>query len=252
VFSEYVIRKATEIGKLEELKELSEYIDHHNFKHIKKITATSHLINPKDLKDLIGINALRFIQQLLFRSKQLIEGTIFAINSNNIFLGTAAIRAHFETTGAAAYLLKQLRAYYEGKIDFAKLDEEFFRLAFGTKAPEIPQAPDPINVMSMIDAVDYLFSKDYPSSIGKKASHFREAYEFLCEFCHPNFHSHFVCTKCDNDEKATIFLDSCEVSGKDFALFFYLHLSVPLFIMFYDAILELINRNEIMPIITSK
>jgi hypothetical protein len=82
---------------------------------------------------------------------------------------------------------------------------------------------------------------------GKKM--FRELYEVLCDFCHPNFHGTSGRSDIVHEEKALIFHKTNYMADRYFDFFFYLTISARLFLHFYRETFNLLEENEIMPII---
>jgi hypothetical protein len=141
-----------------------------------------------------------------------------------------------------------LSSYYRGNIDFEKLDEDLFRLSLGSTTINNPEVPKPIQVLNLIDATDEFLKKNL---LKDKAPHdkiFREFYEDLCDFCHPNFQGIQSGSDIIHEEKAIIFHKTNRISNSDFTLFSYLNISAELFIYFYKEVLKLLMEKEIMPI----
>ncbi|SDP24499.1 hypothetical protein SAMN04487897_1552 [Paenibacillus sp. yr247] len=138
---------------------------------------------PERPERLLGQNGLHFLQMSLHRSWYLFSGVIDSINNNNELVFAVTTRAHFEITGAVALFLRKLKSFYGGEIAYEELETLLRRLNLGMRAKgEITHAPDPINVMTMIDAAD----KEYKKVTGDKTPIFRSVYDELSEFCHPN------------------------------------------------------------------
>lgn len=160
------------------LEDLNNFQGFHIENYISKIVPL-----PSRPERLLGQNGIHLLQMSLYRSRCLFDGVINSINTNNPLVLAICTRAHFEMTGAVAYFLKKLQNFYSDTLTYEELDETIGRLSLGIKSKgDLTHAPDPINVMSMIDAADNLFmklSKD-------KTKIFRNVYDELSEFCHPN------------------------------------------------------------------
>jgi len=81
---------------------------------------------------------------------------------------------------------------------------------------------------------------------------FRELYEDLCEFCHPNFHGIASGSEINHAEKSIIYQQTGKISKVEFTFFFHIGMSIVLFLHSYEEILKLIEKKEIMPVITYK
>lgn len=248
MFSENVVEIAERLGKLERLNEIETFLGEHEQFYIYKTSLSKELVDCTNVKKLFGYNAIRFIQLLLYRSKTLIEGSIHALNNNSALSSILSVRAHFETTGSVSYLMKRLSSYYQGNINFEKLDEDLLRLALGSTTINNPEVPKPIQVLNLIDATDEYLKKKLFKGKAPHDKMFRELYEDLCDFCHPNFQGITSGSDIIDSERAVIFHETNRISDTDFTPFFHLSMSAVLFIHFYKEVLNLLKEKEIMPI----
>lgn len=248
MFSEEIKVNAERLGRDSGLTEIAENYLHHNDRFIAKTSLSPILIDQTDPEIIIGYNALRFIQLLLYRSKSLIEGSIILLNNKKMLPSLITVRAHCETTGSLCYSLIKFKSYYNGNILFQKLDEEFRRLALGATTINHKDCPRPINAMNLIDAVDHLINKEIVRDKNAPQKIFRDLYDTLSDYCHPNFHGINSGSKILHDEKAIIYNKTDMVLDSDFSLFFNLAMSTRLFLNFYDEMYLLLNKQEIMPI----
>ncbi|MHA1444945.1 MAG: hypothetical protein ACTSR4_09405, partial [Candidatus Hodarchaeales archaeon] len=236
------------LGKLDRLKDIETFLEEHEQYYIYKTTLSKELVSCKDPKKLFGYNVIRFIQLLLYRSKSLIEGSIHALNNNSALSSILSVRAHFETTGSIAYLMKRLASYYLGNIYFEKMDEDLLRFSLGSTTINNPKVPKPIQVLDLIDATDEFLKKKLFEGKAPHDKMFRELYEDLCDFCHPNFQGITSGSDIIDEERAVIFNKTNCISDTDFTFFFHLSMSEVLFIHFYKEVLTLLKEKEIMPI----
>ena len=248
MYSENVVELAKRLGKIDRLNEIEMFLREHEQFYIYKTSLSEELVDCTEAKKLFGYNALRFIQLLLYRSKSLIEGSIHTLNNNSLLSSLVSVRAHFETTGSIAYLMKKLSSYYHGNIDFEKLDEELFRLLLGSTTIDNPLVPKPIQVLNLIDATDEFLKKNRPIDKEPRDKMFRELYEDLCDFCHPNYQGITIGQDIIDEERAVIFHKTNRISDSDFTSFFHLEISALLFLNFYKEVFNLLMEKEIMPI----
>jgi hypothetical protein len=103
-----------------------------------------------------------------------------------------ATRAHHELTGVLAYTLVNLRRQKTGELSEPDFHTLLNRLNLGrrhgvkdvgARDPRLKGHMEVIGVMTQIDAVDKVFAEP------KMKGRFRDAYEWLSEFCHPNLFS---------------------------------------------------------------
>lgn len=221
MFSENVVAIAKRLGKIDRLNEIKMFHGEHEQFYIYKTSFSKELMDCTDARKLFGYNAFRFIQLLLYRSKSLIEGSIHALNNNSSLSSIISVRAHFETTGSIAYLMKKLSSYYHGNIDFEKLDKELLRLSLGSTTINVSEVevPKPIQVLNLIDATDEFIKKNRPKDEKPHDKMFRDLYEDLCDFCHPNFQGITSGQDIIDDGRAVIFHKTNHISDSDFTFF---------------------------------
>lgn len=158
-------------------------------------------------------------------------------------MSVLALRAHFETTGALALLLKKYNQYLTNKIEQKDFEDNLRSLYLGIKDNQnLPEAPNPQNAMKLIDSVDH-FLKSY----GLKGKLFREGYDFLSEICHPNSFGYMLGHKILDKGKAVKFTDENETHEISEYHLEYFSISHDLYIQIYKKMKQLIINNEDIP-----
>ncbi len=179
-----------------------------------------------------------------------IEGSICSLNSKCALSSILSVRAHFETTGCIIFLLRRLNTYYDGNIDFERLNNDVKKMALGSTTIKLPEVPSPIQVMNLIDSTDDYLNKVLLKGKAVPKNMFRELYEDLCEFCHPNFHGITSGSEIIHADRSISYKKTGAISKIEFTFFFHIRTSIALFLHGYEEVLSLIKKNEIMPIIT--
>jgi hypothetical protein len=120
-------------------------------------------------------------------ARELVQGMLVAIQHGHVFSLFLLTRAHHENTGFLAHALVTYRRYRIGEISADSCRDRLARLGLGrrTGLDRLPEHVNPdtvtaINVLTLIDAVDHVFADQ------RMRGPFRESYEWLSEFCHPN------------------------------------------------------------------
>lgn len=233
MFNKRVVKAFKKFNKEDILLKIENYLDEHKKRFISELKPF-----PIKPKRLIGQNGLFFLQNILFRSKALINGWVNLIDSQNVLCVALITRAHYETTGLLALYLKKLKSLYNGNISINDFEESYLKLSLGIKMEtSLDNPPEPYSVMKLIDAVDEIL----------KNKNFRESYDFLSEFCHPNHHGIMMGSNILSGPLVK-FTDKYEISQKDFCILGYLYLSVILFITLYDEAKDLLEKNEELPV----
>jgi len=135
------------------------------------------------------------LQNCLTRSELLINGIIEALHSINYLVALLAIRAHYETVGAVAFSLREIKKFASGSIDHKGILKVAIRLMLGTRdgdedlgfaeralGKEYKNEPlqTAYGVLSFVDAADKMIAADRIEFC------FRKNYDLLSEYCHPN------------------------------------------------------------------
>lgn len=235
MFSKHIKDNFSEHHTLYE--EVEQKLKKHMEYHIDEIKTSKYETSQRKL---LGQNGLIYIQRLLMRSRYLLEGIIQEVNSKRVLTSYVLLRAHFETTGALAYFFDRLNSFYNGNIDFERLDEILFSLSLGSRDKKFKKKnnfiPDAENVLNMIDRVDKIF--DFNEN--KK---YREAYEHLCEFAHPNFLGTIIGTETNRGKVK--FSKKPKINENEIGeIISLLSITLTSFFYIYDKTFSLLNENE--------
>ena len=219
---------------IDEIKELFKFFDDY---YIQKLTPHSRPVN------MIGHNCIILLQTNLFRIRLLCNGYLEGLNKNIPTISILSLRALYETTGSLALLHKKYNQYKSGSLPQEKFDETLRRLYLGIKDKrEIPEAPDPINAMSLIDAVDYYIKSKYSLRDGD----FRASYDDLSERCHPNSFGYFLGHKIDKDYAVNFSDDNMIHDLKEYNLELF-SIVTSIYKEIYSELRKLIEENEEIP-----
>ncbi len=206
--------------------------------HLLRMLKIMNLDNLSN-NELIGQNVIIYIQLTLRRSLILLTGCIESVRSNNPLSAVLNVRAHYEVTGAIGYLSSKLKKYYAKEVGDEEIIEILSRLNLGRKKEELKKPFESINVLSMIDEADKIFMK----KSGEKTKILRDSYEWLSEFCHPNAYG-LLCEANFKKDKIIEFKASKEKIIRQYKNLEYLEISMPIFFLFYNYVIELLQENE--------
>lgn len=152
-----------------------------------------HSISPEsEPRNRLAANGIHFLLASLGRAKSLYEETVMAINEGKSLAPILTTRAHFEVTAAIGYFERKLSLFYSGQLPFEELDDILKRLLLGARkyvgTSERPAGmPQPINALTMIDEIDKWWKTLQEGENDFPKAPFRETYEVLSEWCHPNW-----------------------------------------------------------------
>lgn len=226
----------------DELREILE-----TYEQLASRTEESHKVFPgKDYgePDRIRANGMVYRQVLLHRSIHLFEGSVRAAVDENLYSMALNVRGHFETTASLGYLHRRLQSLRSGSISPETLDRDLCVQLLGVRHKSVPQAPDPKNILSLFEYADESANIAVLGGTTKQYCILKESYEYLCEFCHPNFHSNSVAIDLDKSVPEFRFRYGQPMRDDEFQLIGYLLLSAPVFVALYDQIPDLLPSKE--------
>lgn len=195
---------------------------------------------------LLGQNGLVILQRILGRSLSLTKAIDKSVKEKNIISLAIAIRAHFETVGILALLYKKFSDFYSSKCTFEELEEQLRKGFLGAKLKYENadfQTPDPIHILTGLGKADSYFK-----SIGGEHKYFRDGYDLLCEFTHPNFLGTAFCTNVQDGFVHFLNQNDSYVKYKK-SIMPQMHISQLAFFHVYDVFLQELSKNEQLPII---
>ncbi|EMK3674115.1 hypothetical protein V8132_004410 [Vibrio parahaemolyticus] len=160
-------------------------------------------------EDLGSINRIydfsnALIQVYLHRVTNLFEGAVQSLYTKNVYLMALSIRGLFESTAALGFLFSRIDSFKNNNISSIDLDNALMTLLLGTKDKQLllqegSGAYEAKNVMKLLDYADKAFSSKVMDNKLPEKNMLRVSYEWLCEFCHPNFHSGALAFQLDKD-----------------------------------------------------
>jgi hypothetical protein len=226
-------------------KEFDEFVEAHKQSVSRTEVSRKAFLGEKyGEPDRIRGNALVYRQVLLHRSINLFEGSASAAVNENAYSRVLNIRGHFETTASLGYLHRRLHSLKKSDISYETLDRDLCVQMLGVRHESIPEAPDPKNILSLFEHADKSVNLAVLGGTTDQYNMLKESYEYLCEFCHPNFHSNNVAIDLDKSVPEFKFRHGQPMRDIEFKLLGYLLLSAPIFVALYDQIPDLLSGTE--------
>ena len=229
-------RISTQIGPL--LEQRPEYAQ----RCVTKMTFTVH-----DKERRLGQNVAKLLCNLLHRSQYLFDGSIHALRGAQVLSAYLTVRAHMETTGCIQFVMLQLCKYYDNTLDAAAINNIVFHQFLGGRTfpdrGKHPDAPDAVQILKCVDSVDKAVEL---KQLNPKIN-FREIYDMLSEYCHPNFLGHSVGVDTDGSGNVT-YTESQSFDNVDLTNV-CLGLAASCFVLFsaYDHAMSMLSEHEVMP-----
>ena len=125
------------------------------------------------LKAKIPFKAIDAREALFHRSVELLESAVESLKGDHLVSASLLARAYQETLSILFYINRKCKSAITNK-DPSTLDSHLMRVLSGTRRDD--KFRNPISVMTAIDLVE----KEIPK--------FRDMYEELSEYSHPNWH----------------------------------------------------------------
>lgn len=215
-------------------------IDEH-LKILNSKVLSFQLLRGDSEKELIGQNTLWVICRALNYSLYINSGILELYRTQNIFASIFLIRANYEVTGMLANIHNNIFRYYAQEITLEEYESILKRYHGGSNMINCQdrEVPKPINTLNGIDSVDKWMTKE----LTEKNDLFRDNYNYLSEFCHPNFHG---LSSVSSFKNGFISKKSTEEIALAHTCEFYLYLEISniLFLEFYEKIIKLLKDNE--------
>ena len=124
------------------------------------------------LKAKIPFKALDYRETLIWRFVELCRCAFEHFNMDDLATAIILTRAALETVAALWYLNRKIKSVIDTKT-VSDIDSFLMRLLMGSKTNSA--MPDPVNVLTFVERVN------------KEIDGFRELYDELSEFSHPNW-----------------------------------------------------------------
>ena len=196
-------------------------------------------------KDRIRDYSLVLRQTLLHRSIKLFEGAIDSLLLKNGYMMSLSIRGLFETTAAIGYLHCRLESYKNKNITAEKIDSDITTQLLGTRDKIIlekndSKAVEAKQIMTMLEYADKTVSRSIMGGNSKDHEILTDIYSWLCEYCHPNFHSNSLAFKLDSDNFMFTFKHDTNLRTSYQQEIKNILIATPIFIALFDNITNLI------------
>jgi len=184
-------------------------------------------------------------QVLLHRAIELTKAAGVALVHENGYVLALSVRAHFETTASLGYLHYRLNSMREGNISPEVMDRDIGIQLLGSRdagilAIEGAEGFEAKQILTMLEYADRSVSKHILSGTANEHKMLMDIYRWLCEFCHPNFHSNKLAFDLNPDQGAFEFRHGTPLTYSEANIIGNLLISGPVFVELYDDIERLV------------
>ena len=191
--------------------------------------------------------SLALRQSLLHRAVKLFESSVLSLHNDDVYTLALAIRGHYETTAALGFLHCRLHSMNDGNITPETVDHDIRILMLGSKDKDLlekygEEAIEAKQVLSLLEYADKSVSKHLMGGKAHEHAILTDVYKWLCEFCHPNFHSMSVAFRIDEHNRTFVYRHSSRVVESEARIFENLYISNSIFIELYDGIEKLLRE----------
>ena len=180
-------------------------------------------------------------QVFLHRSMELIKAAGFALAHENGYALALGVRAHFETTASIGYLHYRLHSLIGGHISHEVMDKDICTQLLGSRDEGILklEGADALEAKQILTMLEYADKSVSRHIMGGKANEHKmllDIYTWLCEFCHPNFHSNKLAFHLNRSEGAFDFRYGSSLEEGEAKILENLFLSAPILLKLFDDI----------------
>jgi len=174
------------------------------------------------------------------RSRALFNAALDAFSKDNPYAMTTLIRGHIESTALLGRVFGQLRQASKDSATHLEIGDTLRDNLLGSRHPSLVEggAPTTLNILTMIDHADSALKATLFGEQSAKPPVLRDCYEFLCEFAHPNFHSHKLAVTFDSDTGLMHFRDNESMNEIETKLVGYALTSGSIFRYLYEETLK--------------
>ena len=122
-----------------------------------------------------------------------------------------SVRGHFETTAALGYLHYKLNSLSKGNLVAEAVGRDISIQLLGSRDKDLLEsagedAVEAKQILTMLEYADKSVSKHFLQGTAREHAILTESYEYLCEFCHPNYHSNSISFELNKEEKKFDFM----------------------------------------------
>jgi hypothetical protein len=201
----------------------------------------------RDFGDLARIREYSTVlrQTLLHRAIKLTKAAGESLASNNGYALALSVRAHFETTASIGYLHYRLNSMRQGNITPEIMDRDIVVQLLGTRDSELlsragADGVEAKQILTMLEYADMSVSQYVLGGRSNEHKMLMDIYRWLCEFCHPNFHSNKLAFDLDGKEGTFVFRHEGALDKDEASILGNLFISAPVFVALYDGIEQLL------------
>lgn len=191
--------------------------------------------DPKDVApEKVVLNNLEWLRQgILHRALSLTKATSVLASVGHVHAIALCTRGQLECTAQLGYLCRRTAAYVGGAVSAKEMARLLGEMLIAASHHTFAGSPKPTNVMTYFDKADLHLG---PLMKGKQPipNMLRDQYDWLSDFCHPNFQSAALSTTLDVEAHTVTFHHGAPLSERDAKLFTNLAISLGAFLMLWD------------------
>lgn len=196
---------------------------------------------PRRIREL----SLALRQMLLHRAIMLVRAAGLSVAHQNGYSLALSVRAHFETTAALGYLHYRLGSFKAGNSCPTVMDKDLRVLLLGSRdegilAIEGADGFEAKQILKMLEYADKSVSRSLMGGTANEHKMLMDIYKWLCEFCHPNFHSNKLAFTLNRERGGFVFRHDGNLEHDEANILGNLLISGPLFVHLYDEIEALV------------
>lgn len=177
-------------------------------------------------------NILVLRQGLLHRALNLARATNLLVADGNVHAIALCIRGMLEANAQLGYFCNRLTSLTKDNITFEHFHKGLANTLLAASHPSFEHAPRPINVLTCFEKADRHFEDELGGEKGRGM--LRDAYDWLSDYCHPNFLSSASSAVLERERHVLVFQHGKPMLRRDRSLISALAIGLPVFLMFWD------------------
>ncbi|CAN7517301.1 hypothetical protein [Brucella pseudogrignonensis] len=177
-------------------------------------------------------------QGLLHRTISLAYGIGLLSGAGSVHGIALCLRGQLEATAQLGYVCHRLVALVNKKISFDDFHDGLANMLMSASHNLFTDAPKPLNVMTCFDKADMFLEKQYAVEKRDKMGVLRDFYDWLSDYCHPNFLSSASSFILDKAQNRMLFQHKQRLLPRNADLFTPMALNLDIFDIFWKHIDE--------------
>lgn len=192
--------------------------------------------NPKSISERTRARGnLEILRQgLLHRTLCLAKAVNTLVPEGNVHAIALSIRGQLEATAQLGYFCHRLTALAKRRVTFDDFHYGLAQTLLAASSGSLTHAFEPTNVLTYFDKADRHFERELGGKEAGAAGLLRESYDWMSDYCHPNFLSSASSFILDKERHEIRFQHNKPLLARNNDLFSAFRISLSMFEVFWS------------------